>query len=44
MCADGVPAGLAAIEDRLSQISERLDELNVNLMAVINRTWPNRER
>jgi hypothetical protein len=40
---DGVPARLAAIEDRLSQIAERLDELNANLTAVINRARPNRE-
>jgi transcriptional regulator with XRE-family HTH domain len=41
---DGVPARLAAIEDRLSQISERLEELNANLTKVINRGRPDRER
>ena len=41
---DGVPARLAAIEDRLSQIAERLDELNANLTTVIDRAQPDRER
>ena len=41
---DGVPARLAAIEDRLSAITERLDELNANITAVINRGRPDRER
>jgi hypothetical protein len=34
---DGVPGRLAAIEDRLDLIADRLDELNANLTAVINR-------
>lgn len=34
---DGVPARLAAIEDQLGHITRRLDELNTNLSAVIDR-------
>lgn len=41
---DGVPARLAAIEDRLSQIAARLDELNANLTTVIDRDRPDRQR
>lgn len=44
LAGDGVPARLAAIEDRLSEIAARLDEMNANLTAVINRARPNRER
>lgn len=41
---DGVPGRLAAIESRLDQIAERLEELNANLAKVINRAGPNHER
>ena len=42
--ADGVPARLAAIEEQLSEITKRLDEMNANLTTVIDRAQPNRER
>jgi transcriptional regulator with XRE-family HTH domain len=41
---DGVPARLSAIEDRLNDISERLDKLNANLATVIDRAQPGRQR
>ena len=37
LAADSVPTRLAAIEDQLGQITRRLDELNANLSAVIER-------
>ena len=40
---DGVPARLAAIEDRLNQIADRLDQMNTNLKTVIDRAGPSRE-
>jgi transcriptional regulator with XRE-family HTH domain len=42
--ADGVPARLAAIEDRLSQLTDRIDQLNANLTTVIDLANPNRDR
>lgn len=41
---DGVPGRLAAIEDRLSEIAERLDEVNANLAKLIDRAGPTHER
>jgi transcriptional regulator with XRE-family HTH domain len=34
---DGVPARLAAIEDQLSEITKRLEEINANLSTVVER-------
>ena len=39
---DGVPARLAAIEDRLAQLTAQLEKLNTNLSTVISRERPKR--
>ena len=38
------PARLAAIEDRLTEIAERLEQLNANLTTVVDRVAPDRQR
>jgi transcriptional regulator with XRE-family HTH domain len=42
--ADGVPARLAAIEEQLTEITKRLDEMNANITTVIDRARANRDR
>ena len=42
--ADGVPARLAAIEEQLTEITKRLDEMNANITTVIDRARGNRDR
>jgi hypothetical protein len=42
--ADGVPARLAAIEEQLSEITKRLDEMNANITTVIDRAGADRDR
>jgi len=37
---DGVPARLAAIEDQLTEITKRLDEMNANLSTLVDRKPP----
>jgi hypothetical protein len=40
--SDGVPARLAAIEERLSEMYEQLAQLNANIATVIERDRPRR--
>jgi len=42
--ADGVPARLAAIEEQLTEITKRLDEMNANITTVVDRGRTNRDR
>ncbi len=42
--ADGVPARLAAIEEQLTEITKRLDEMNTNITTVIDRARADRDR
>jgi transcriptional regulator with XRE-family HTH domain len=42
--ADGVPARLAAIEEQLTEITKRLDEMNASITTVIDRARANRDR
>jgi transcriptional regulator with XRE-family HTH domain len=41
---DGVPARLAAIEEQLTEITKRLDEMNANITTAIDRERANRDR
>ena len=41
---EGTPARLAAIEDRLSEIAERLEQISANLTTVVDRVAPERRR
>ena len=41
---DGVPGRLAAIEEQLTEITKRLDEMNANITTVIDRARANRDR
>jgi hypothetical protein len=43
LARDTVPARLAAIEDQLAEVTKRLDEMNANLLALVERQRP-RER
>lgn len=38
------PARLAAIEDRLTEIAQHLEQINANLTMVIDRVAPDRQR
>ena len=42
--ADGVPARLAAIEEQLTEITKRLDEMNANITTAIDRGRFDRDR
>ena len=41
---DGVPGRLAAIEEQLTEITKRLDEMNANITTVIDRARADRDR
>ena len=41
---DGVPARLAAIEEQLTEITKRLDEMNANITTAMDRGRANRDR
>jgi transcriptional regulator with XRE-family HTH domain len=41
---DATPARLAAIEDRLSEIVERLEQISANLVTVVDRVAPDQHR
>jgi hypothetical protein len=41
---DGMPARLAAIEDRLTEIVERLEEMSASLAVVVDRVGPDRRQ
>lgn len=40
---EATPARLAAIEDRLSEIVERLEQISTNLTTVVDRVAPNQQ-